>query len=306
MIDSNEPTLLQRLRQHTEPQPEEIGRLIRAVRSGAAAPTQPLGGPWRWLLPVAVAASALLWWVRLPPPDVTLPRATLQAAAATLPEGLHLEASGEGSIEGSSLHPRLQWERGSIRVEVDPEAGLDVALRTREGEVRVIGTVFNVNRDALGTQVSVERGHVAVTCVSAAGPERSVTAGGTTTCLPTTAGGLLGRARALEDQGAAPLSVLEAIESGLALAEPGAAVSAELRYLRIDALHRAGRGPEARVEADRFLESGEKLRRVEVLRLAATLDLAEGGCPAAAARLTQLREAGAVADDPLLTRCAQP
>jgi hypothetical protein len=92
-------------------------------------------------------------------------------------------------------HPRLEWEQGTLKVEVEPERGIDLAVHTREAEVRVVGTRFSVTRDALGTGVVVTHGHVAVLCAD--GEKALLGAGEARVCPPTHAAGLLGRANAL-------------------------------------------------------------------------------------------------------------
>ncbi len=167
--------------------------------------------------------------------------------------------------------------------------------------MRVVGTVFSVRRDALGTTTWVDRGRVAVGC----GDEGPVEIGpedGARTCLPTRPGALLDRADALVDHGAAVDEVLETLDLGLAAAEPGSAVRGELLARRVRSRALAGRTAEALADADTYLASGWTERRDEVLASAARLALASG-CGAARVYLEPLEATGTAEDHVLLASC---
>lgn len=165
--------------------------------------------------------------------------------------------------------PHIHWEAGTLAIDVTPNRGIDLVVETDEGSVQVVGTAFAVTRDALGTHVSVDRGHVRVSCV--AGTERALGAGDETTCLPLRAAAWLGRAQALLVAGQPTDDVLDAITHGLALAAPADPASGELVALRIRVLVDAGRYPEALAAAYAYLASGAATRRGEVEALAAEL-----------------------------------
>lgn len=199
--------------------------------------------------------------------------------------GVALRYAGQGSVGGSEQAPIVAWKAGELEVSVDPTAGVALAVQTREAHVRVLGTVFTVDRDALGTTVEVERGRVAVTCL--AGGDHELGAGESLTCLPLTAAGLLGRAMALEAAGALPDEVIAAVDLGIH-ASPSAAVDRELRTTRFRALGEAGRHAEALVEVDRLIaEDGP--RHTELLVAGVTLALNEADCARALPWVDALR-----------------
>ena len=107
--------------------------------------------------------------------------------------GLLLRYDGSGSLAGSTQAPEIRWDRGRIDLEVDPAAELSVSIETSEARVRVLGTVFAVERSPLGTNISVSRGRVQVDCQS--GSSHTLVGGAMALCLPTTAAGMLGRSR---------------------------------------------------------------------------------------------------------------
>ena len=102
---------------------------------------------------------------------------------------------------------------------------MDLVVETPEAQVRVVGTVFEVHRDTLGTEVTVDRGHVVVRCEDT-GTRHELAAGGTIACLPVRAPGLVARAHTLHERGADASLVLHALDLALAR-EPDAATRAE-------------------------------------------------------------------------------
>ncbi len=248
-----------------------------------------------WVVPVGAAVAsaaltlALLFAFAQPDQlDVEL------VADAELPVGLGLSIEGEGALEGTAAAPRIQWRRGTLRLDVDPAAGLDVVVETPEAEVAVLGTVFSVSRGALGTTVSVERGRVALRCRDAE-QGRALTASESATCAPTTAAGLLARARAL--QSARELSAaVAAAEQGLD-ASPSPPVRIELRLARIEALAAAGRREEALSAVDQLVQEGAGHRRSDALHLAVGVAGAKASCDRVEPWLEELAEHGAKAGD---------
>jgi hypothetical protein len=235
------------------------------------APLLILGGA------MAVVAVALAW-PRDPRVEAVL---TAAATSAPTPE-VHLAWDGEGALSGTRYAPRIAWSRGQVEVEVEPERDVDLVVETPEAMITVVGTVFTVTRDRLGTRVDVSRGTVDVVCQGLE-PVR-VTAGGSTTCLPVRGAELLGRARLLQAQGASGTDVLDTIERGLERQASGP-IRSELLALEVAQLASAGRDREALDKADEYLASGDPLRRSDVRRLAARIALREHGCARALAYL---------------------
>ncbi|MFH1463350.1 MAG: FecR domain-containing protein, partial [Pseudomonadota bacterium] len=136
-----------------------------------AASMSPAPRPARaWLLVGAgLAAAAVTLVLALPDPmaepvrAALVPSADLQSLSPS-PE-VALAYQGAGQLEGTRQAPRIQWESGTVHVEVEPDQGIQLSLVTREAEVQVVGTAFSVTRDALGSRVEVDHGRVRVTCV---------------------------------------------------------------------------------------------------------------------------------------------
>ncbi|MBN1335125.1 MAG: FecR domain-containing protein [Deltaproteobacteria bacterium] len=204
-----------------------------------------------------------------PPLRVELRSETAWAEARPA-RGVNVLVRGEGAIAGTEHHPRLRWDKGRMRIEVDPALDLDLVVVTREARAQVTGTVFSVVRDALGTHVSVSRGSVETTCLRG-GEVFALTASEARTCLPTDAPGMLGRARALEDRQAPWQDVLDAAEAGLAQDRRPSTTRSELLVIRLEALLGLGRRAEALEAARAYLESGVDVRRADVERIAAGL-----------------------------------
>ena len=329
---------LDRLAAETVPTASEVGRLRRdladratdarvsraLLRTLAAPSTEELAlvrrritaprRTWWWTaLPaivlgggglVAAAAVTLIvgaaWLTRPAPVDQDRAVAiTLEPSPEPRPVGdaVRLSPNGTGTVSGTERSPTIVWTSGTIGVDVDPGRGIGLTVSTREAEVRVIGTVFEVTRDALGTTVDVTRGTVAVTC--AAGADHVLEADQRTTCLPTTAPGLLGRANELKRAGAPWADVLATVEA--ALPQATGPFLGELVAVQAEALGALGRHGEARAAADRYLGLGGP-RVVDLLRIGANAALAERGCDAALPYLERLEERGE-GDPELLARC---
>ena len=141
-----------------------------------------------------------------------------------------------------------------------------------------MGTVFSVERGPLGTTVGVTRGTVSVACNE--GTEQSLTGGQTSTCWPTTASGLLGRAQALRDRGAASNDILATVDRGLSLA-PSSAIHTELSALQVVELSRGSDPAAAVAAATRHLAHPETGRRAEIARIGAALGYQLHGCDGA-------------------------
>jgi ferric-dicitrate binding protein FerR (iron transport regulator) len=298
-----------RVRRRLDQEPDD-GQLCRAllahlpttapgaearVRVRLAATSEPALRPartWLWVgagLGTAAATAAGLL-LALPDPMAAPVRATLTPGAsvqslAPSPE-VTLAFQGSGLLDGTRQAPHLQWESGTVHVEVEPGRGIQLSVATREAQVHVVGTAFSVTRDALGTQVEVEHGQVSVTCLE--GPATLLGAEQSTTCLPTSAAGMLTRARTLLDQGAAPDLVLATADLALERFPDQGALRGELELVRLQALTDLGRDADALHQAQSYLAEGSALRRIEVLQLAARLAWSQGGCDAAMPHLAEL------------------
>lgn len=192
---------------------------------------------------------------------------------AATPE-VDLVFRGKGSIRGTRAAPRVEWRSGTLHAAVAPDRGVDLKIRTPDGTIAVLGTEFEVERTAPGTTVTVARGRVQVDCDL--GTSRTLAAGQSWTCLPTTAAGLLGRARHLQRAGADAADVLSAIELGLGRPAPPAPVVEELRFVKVEVLAESGRRQEALREARSLLHAGAAHRREELTATVRELQRAPG------------------------------
>jgi ferric-dicitrate binding protein FerR (iron transport regulator) len=255
-----ERALVYRTRARQGPRFRRDRVIVLAALSAAAAIVIGVG--------IGLETNLPQWWT--PPLQMEL-RSEAQWMQAEPARGVELAVQGEASVGGTKRHPRLRLDKGHMHVEVDPTLGLDLTVTTREAHVRVTGTAFEVTRDLLGTHVVVTRGTVQTTCLSS-GHTFPLTADDSHTCQPTTASGMLGRARALQDDSAPWPEVLETVAAGLALVPGPGAVRSELEVIRIEALVALNRRAEAREAASAYLASGSDLRRAEVENLAAQIE----------------------------------
>lgn len=288
-------------------QEEERAHYDRLIRQARAPKPSAWAIPWP-AMSLGLAGAALAAFVALRAPEPTPVSLAMSAGAeptamtASLGEHVSVEYSGVGEASGTSMAPRIRWESGVATFSVTPGQGVDLRVITPEGEVRVLGTIFDVKRSALGTEVSVRRGKVGVTCQDGSAVE--ITAGQRHTCLPTTAAGQLGRARALQAASASIDETLQATAAGLAAADLSADTRAELHAVRLELFTTLAKWPEALVEARAYLDTRQDARRPWALQRAAQLSALLEGCSAAQVYLTELEAAGAgdsVAD--LRARC---
>ena len=271
------------LTEGSEPHPAQIARVQARLR-GVRRPAR-IG----WTAPAFGAISlAALAVFGLSRPSGELPLTTLPLAGSVALSGeVQVEANGTGHATGAGQAWAIAWERGAVSVAVAPGTGQHVSVRTREAEVRVIGTQFVVDRGALGTTVSVAAGHVAVDCTT--GEHHELAPGDEAECLPVTAAGLLARAHALGEAGRPAAAQLSAIEQGLAL-DPGVALEGELRAARLAPLIALGEIDAARLEAATYLATAGAPRADEVRRIAGRLAIHAGDCPAVVEHLQALPE----------------
>lgn len=187
----------------------------------------------------------------------------------SLTPAVALDYQGRGWVSGVETAPTIRWEQGELAVEVEQDAGVDLHIRTREAWLRVLGTVFSVERNLLGTHVQVTRGWVELRCEGGNAEPVELRAGQQHTCAPTSATGLLGRARLLLDGGDFA-GALNTCEHALERAADGSPEQGELLVLQVELLLEQGHIAPAQQAARRYLELGHTAR-AEVLRPLAEL-----------------------------------
>jgi hypothetical protein len=228
-----------------------------------------------WLgggLLLAAIAALLLW-----PSQESLPPAVRPLDGALLRD-VALSFSGQGRLGGTEQAPVIDWESGELSVEVTPHRGVDLTVSTPEAQVRVVGTVFLVDRLDQATRVEVQRGQVEVTCVGE--PHVALRAGESVTCHPADLEARVRRATALSQRGAPPDERLAAIDSALVLAGGAEALISDLLAHRVRALADAGRTEEALADAERALAMTASARQPELAAFVARTTFQERGCEA--------------------------
>ena len=263
-----------------EPAPGAAARVRAGLEGRIRRPAR--RSPLRLGLLGAAALATLLLWPR----PAALSLALVEEGTLQPVPGLSLAVAGRGELGGTEAAPRLEWLEGELSVDLDPSAHLDLVIQTREATVRVIGTAFEVDRDALGTRVTVQRGVVGLRCDGV--QERPLPAGETATCFPLNAAGLLARARALTREEGREGAVLESIQRGLEDTDADVAVVGELRVMEAETEARMGKPAAALAAARAYLALPVTPRRVSVTRLAAGLALEVEGCTGALSLLEEL------------------
>jgi ferric-dicitrate binding protein FerR (iron transport regulator) len=242
-------------------------RGVGAVETGAAARVAARVRQTRWRRRAAVgtalamAATAALWLRPAPEGVLDQPLVTGQIALTQL---VSASSNGAGHASGTTLAPRISWTRGRLDLDVVHGAGVDLQVETPEAVVSVVGTVFAVTRDALGTDVEVSRGAVRVACTG--GATTLLGAGESAACWPVTLGGLLGRARTLESRGADVDDVLATLDRALSVDGPRP-LRGEVLAHRVRILYQQGRDDEAVTAARSYLSEGHAPRRSELTEL---------------------------------------
>jgi hypothetical protein len=273
--------LIAEAREATRPDAETLARVAADVRRREARPSRPA-----WVAPAAgvLAAAAALAFALRPPPDVS---GTLgEVPAAALGEHVLVSAEGEGMVAGNGEAMVMTWQRGRLSVEVEPDQGVDLEVKTEEGSVFVVGTGFDVERGPIGTTVNVRHGRVRVECVRSG--VSMLGAGESRVCLPTTPAGALRRILAVQ-AGVTPAVLLDEVDAALALPGAEGAVAGELHALRVDTLLAAERPLEAAAAAETALAQPTVTRAEELHRLAAELRLGAGDCSGARPHVEALR-----------------
>ena len=263
-------------RGQTEPSAETLERVRLNARRQLRLPPPRRRAP----AVIGLAAAAALILSLLPSETPITPSSPAPLVGPLLAESpvttaltplISADFQGEGALHGDERAPRIDWTWGTLRLSVAPEQGIDLQVQTPEATVWVIGTVFTVDTDRLGTHVTVERGEVRVACTGTDGPA-AVTAGQTRHCWPVTAARLLNRATALGDEGGEAEVLLETVERGIAAGDGDPLTTAQLRFLRIQTLGHLGRYAEAAAAARAFLASDSPLHRASVREYLQTLE----------------------------------
>jgi len=265
------------------PSADLVAEVRRKAEASATAQAQRPSNKRTWMLaPVALAAAALLVWF-LFPTDVTPQTGPLVATGWTdgkAHEHVAFTFLGEGKV--ISPH-EIQWSDGELRVHVTPEQGIDLRVMTEEAVIRVVGTMFTVVRNAQGTQVTVDKGQVEVTC--SAGSAHQLAAGHEERC-PRSAAAALGWA--VEELGESGSRVLTIADRGLRLPQEDPAVTAELHMLRARTLLDSEQFPESIAAAEDILSLGETARTADAHHIAARAAVALDDCTTALPHLEAL------------------
>ena len=231
---------------------------------------------------VAGAAAAMVA-VNVGPAEKDPIARALAGTGRDLALSQHVVASHDGSGRAvvSGEHVVIDWEIGQIDLAIAPDRRSDLSVRTSEGTVQATASAFHVERNALGTALTVDRGEAVFTCVDAI--PRTIGAGQTAECWPTTGAGLLGRARLLEGNDAEPSAVLRTVDAALR-AEQADAVRGELLAMKAGVLVDLDDDAGALDAAERAIEATTDRARIEALRhMAVRLALLEGECDRARA-----------------------
>ncbi|MEZ4315930.1 MAG: FecR domain-containing protein [Myxococcota bacterium] len=264
----------------------------------------------RWAVPLglglACAAAGLLWVGANDAERSEVRTVAIEVSQAPRQhewsDVVALDVAGQGRVTGTDRNVEIAWESGTITAHVTPNTGTQLAVVTDEARVEVVGTVFSVTRNQLGVTTTVEKGRVKVACAS--GWEGFVTpTEGSRTCLPVRPALLLARADALSDQGASAEVLLDTLDRGVSLAEPGSVALGELLVRRMRVHGDAGAVEASLADARAYLALGDGPRSVEVNRYAGWNAMSAQGCAAALPFLAPLESAGTGADRVLLAEC---
>ena len=209
----------------------------------------------------------------------------------------HVSVRAGGS--GRALPGRIEWEQGTIEVEVTPHQGVLLEVATKEALVRVVGTAFAVSCDLYGTAVSVQRGEVSVHCRGSS-PE-PLAAGGALRCF-SSAETAAGYVLSLERGGAPAEERLQAVRRAKQAPSSSPETPAALLSLEVDALLALSRASEAATLVGSALSSGRGVLD-RTLSAVASASVAEGDCSSALPALSALAERGDLAAAAWLERC---
>lgn len=129
---------------------------------------------WWPALPAAIAAACVIWFVNPSmvenwQADIVTARG--QVVARDLPDGSRLNIGADTAldIDFKDGRRRVVLRRGQAFFDVKPDQSA-FTVDSGAGEIRVLGTAFNIDRTADGVEVTVQRG-----LVSVAGQDRDTT-----------------------------------------------------------------------------------------------------------------------------------
>jgi ferric-dicitrate binding protein FerR (iron transport regulator) len=217
----------------------------------------------------ALAAGLLVWALTRPVPPLPVALTSPEQASSQPVTGLRLTHEGEGSMAFEEERLVIAWEQGRLGVDLDPAAGRHLEVRSPEARIEVLGTAFTVERDGLGTSLTMARGSVQTWCHDRLGPKLG--AGATWRCFRSAAAALHA-ARTLQGGGAPPEVVRAVVDEGLSIPDLPAGTRAELEVLRIALLAEEADNTAALRAARAYLATGATHRREEVRLIVARLE----------------------------------
>ena len=281
------------------PTAHEADRILSQVRRKARHPH--LGGWWRWLggwwrwaaavgLLLALGSVARFAFSERDPHVLT-------SHPVTVRPGIQLHPQGQGIAEVKGDQTKVDWEEGTVQVDVAPREGHHLTVNTPEAQIDVVGTSFAVERGPFGTAVLVHRGEVVIQCQPVGQPQ-SVVAGGAVHCVRN-AGAGLGRLLWLEGEGASAEERLNAVDQALAHPSAVPATVELLNERRVGLLADLGRVQDA-IKASRALPTP---RRLALLSSFASEALDTTGCGAAEPWLAALAKDEDVTAILLIVQC---
>lgn len=222
------------------------------------------------------AAAVVVMRVRPPAPVASGLQALSGPAAVHLTDDVLLTYEGEGWVSGTERDLLVNWDKGSLTVEVEPAQGIELQVATPEGSVWITGTAFTVQRDAdLGTtEVGVLRGQVKVQCTR--GLELFLDPGQDTKCRSTDPGLLVKQAKALAQHDDHE-GVLDVTERGLAECAGDCGLhQGELLARRASAFFELGRLDQALLSIQDYRALGPGPRDIQLDRVERAIQQQQG------------------------------
>jgi ferric-dicitrate binding protein FerR (iron transport regulator) len=253
----------------------------------------------RAVLAVSLAAAAVLAAFIATRPDGARPTGPVALGSDPAPVAVQQDVVVRAQGVGVATPGRVAWSEGTVRVEVTPDRGVSFEVTTDEAVVRVVGTVFEVERGLYGTAVAVDRGTVEVTCRG--GRPAQVSAGGGARCFPSAETGA-GYVVELQRRGAPAEDWLDAVAAARRAPATLPDTAAVLLALEVDALLVATRRDEAVAKVEAALAGGDEVldRTLSAVVAARLAD----GCAGAEVLLRALAGRGDADAAAWLARCA--
>ena len=244
---------------------------------------EPSPEPKRWLAALALLPAAALGYA-------LFARHAAHEASSVQPQSVievHAPADARWQLYRDSSQERIDLSEGDASFRVFPHSGRRVIVRLPDGEIEDMGTVFEVSVRAGHTEhVAVSEGRIAVRFTDQ--PEFRLSAGEQwqRAARATPSSIAPEPARSPATASAAPLRRAPATTAATSLAKPAASAAAassglatdsaraeDAAYLKIVALLRQERYPEARAQAKAYLlRFPNGFRRIEVLNVATSPD----------------------------------